>query len=196
MPTLLTVVVAVLALTAAPPPTLLDAAEVAERLGLTIRWMRRAIAGRRLPIVKVGRYVRVDPLAFGGAVGHDPFGPREADPAGLHLLRQVQRLLLCVRLFGVQAVPTSRGDSSPMRLVLGKAPPGPRRGWGAQTASCRHGRRPPLRSPPVRHPGDACRPRRAAHRAVQRVAVGHRLVVAGVWSRSGGCVWAISKGLS
>lgn len=39
-------------------PTLHDIASAAERLGVTQRWMRRAVAERRVPFVKVGRYVR------------------------------------------------------------------------------------------------------------------------------------------
>ena len=40
--------------------TLHDIASAAERLGVTERWMRRAVAERRVPFVKVGRYVRFD----------------------------------------------------------------------------------------------------------------------------------------
>ena len=42
-------------------PGLLDVAQTADRLGVTVRWVRRAIAERRIPFIKVGRYVRFDP---------------------------------------------------------------------------------------------------------------------------------------
>jgi len=49
-----------------PHPTpaavgLLDVAEVALRLGATVRFVRRLVAERRIPYVKVGKFVRFDP---------------------------------------------------------------------------------------------------------------------------------------
>ena len=41
---------------------LLDAAELAKRLGVTARFVRRLVDERRVPYVKVGRFVRFDPL--------------------------------------------------------------------------------------------------------------------------------------
>jgi excisionase family DNA binding protein len=41
---------------------LLDIAAVAERLGVTERLVRRLVAERRIPYVKVGRFVRFDPV--------------------------------------------------------------------------------------------------------------------------------------
>lgn len=40
---------------------LIDVAGAAERLGTSERWVRRSIAERRLPFVKVGRHVRFRP---------------------------------------------------------------------------------------------------------------------------------------
>ena len=40
---------------------LLDVAEVAVRLGATVRFVRRLVAERRIPYVKVGKFVRFDP---------------------------------------------------------------------------------------------------------------------------------------
>jgi excisionase family DNA binding protein len=40
---------------------LLTLAEVAERLGTSVRFIRRLIAERRIAFVKVGRHVRIDP---------------------------------------------------------------------------------------------------------------------------------------
>ena len=40
---------------------LLDIPAAADRLGVSERWVRRAVAERRLPFVKVGRYVRFRP---------------------------------------------------------------------------------------------------------------------------------------
>lgn len=37
---------------------LLDVDQAATRLGVPVRWIRRAIAERRIPFVKVGHYVR------------------------------------------------------------------------------------------------------------------------------------------
>lgn len=41
--------------------TLLDVDQAAHRLGVTVRWMRRAVAQRRIPFVKIGHYVRFVP---------------------------------------------------------------------------------------------------------------------------------------
>lgn len=41
-----------------PESTLLDVSAAAEHLAVTERWVRRAVAERRLPFVKVGRNVR------------------------------------------------------------------------------------------------------------------------------------------
>lgn len=43
------------------PLGLLNIKKSADRLGTTERWMRRAVAERRLPFVKVGRQVRFRP---------------------------------------------------------------------------------------------------------------------------------------
>jgi excisionase family DNA binding protein len=40
---------------------LLTLAEAAERLGTSVRFIRRLIAERRIAFVKVGRHVRIDP---------------------------------------------------------------------------------------------------------------------------------------
>jgi excisionase family DNA binding protein len=42
-------------------PVLLDQAELAAHLGITERHVRRLVAERRIPFVKVGRFVRFDP---------------------------------------------------------------------------------------------------------------------------------------
>jgi excisionase family DNA binding protein len=44
-----------------PLPILLDQRELAEHLGITERHVRRLVAERRIPFVKVGRFVRFDP---------------------------------------------------------------------------------------------------------------------------------------
>ena len=48
---------------------LLDVDQAAARLGVPIRWIRRAIAERRIPFVKVGRYVRFVPDDLDAYVG-------------------------------------------------------------------------------------------------------------------------------
>ena len=42
-------------------PHLLTTDELAEHLGVTVRHVRRQIAERRVPYVKVGRLIRFDP---------------------------------------------------------------------------------------------------------------------------------------
>jgi excisionase family DNA binding protein len=44
-----------------PLPHLLSIEELAEHLGVTVRHVRRLIAERRVPYLKVGRLVRFDP---------------------------------------------------------------------------------------------------------------------------------------
>jgi excisionase family DNA binding protein len=43
---------------------LLDVPAAAERLGVTQRWVRRAVAERRISFVKIGRNVRFEPEAL------------------------------------------------------------------------------------------------------------------------------------
>ena len=42
-------------------PKLLTMDELAERLGVTRRHVRRLVADRRVPFLKVGRFIRFDP---------------------------------------------------------------------------------------------------------------------------------------
>ncbi len=42
-------------------PMLLDSSELARMLGITERHVRRLVMERRIPFVKVGRFVRFDP---------------------------------------------------------------------------------------------------------------------------------------
>lgn len=46
---------------ATPSATLIDIADAAERLGVTVRFMRRLVDERRIAFHKIGRYVRFDP---------------------------------------------------------------------------------------------------------------------------------------
>ena len=45
-------------------PKLLSMDELAERLGVTHRRVRRLVAERKLPFLKVGRFIRFDPAAI------------------------------------------------------------------------------------------------------------------------------------
>ncbi len=45
-------------------PQLLSIEQLADRLGITVRHVRRLIAERRVPYIKVGRLVRFDPDAI------------------------------------------------------------------------------------------------------------------------------------
>lgn len=44
-----------------PSTSLMDIVEVAERLGITVRYVRRLVAERRIPFVKFGHLLRFDP---------------------------------------------------------------------------------------------------------------------------------------
>lgn len=55
---------------------LLDIPAAAERLSVTERWIRRAVAERAIPFVKVGRYVRFRPDDL------DRYVERQVVPAG------------------------------------------------------------------------------------------------------------------
>ena len=46
------------------PRCLLDVPAAAERLSVTQRWVRRAVAERRISFIKVGRNVRFEPEAI------------------------------------------------------------------------------------------------------------------------------------
>jgi excisionase family DNA binding protein len=50
------------------PP--LDVDEAAAYLGVTRRWVRRAIAERRIPYIKLGQYVRLDPRDLDAYLEH------------------------------------------------------------------------------------------------------------------------------
>lgn len=45
-------------------PPLLDVTSLAERLGVTERFVRRLVAERRIPFLKLGKFVRFDPRAI------------------------------------------------------------------------------------------------------------------------------------
>lgn len=45
-------------MTATHGPELLDVEQAAEYLGVTPRWMRRAVAERRIEFIRVGRLIR------------------------------------------------------------------------------------------------------------------------------------------
>jgi excisionase family DNA binding protein len=47
-------------------PTLIDIATAAEHLGVTVRHVRRLVAEKRIPYVKVGHFVRFDPAEVAG----------------------------------------------------------------------------------------------------------------------------------
>jgi excisionase family DNA binding protein len=50
-------------------PVLLDQRQLSETLGITERHVRRLVAERRIPFVKVGRFVRFDPAAVASWLG-------------------------------------------------------------------------------------------------------------------------------
>ena len=53
--------------TSTPAPTsLLDVDALAERLGVTPRFVRRLVHERRVPVLKIGKFVRFDPREIEG----------------------------------------------------------------------------------------------------------------------------------
>ncbi len=44
-----------------PQPALLDIEQAARRLGVDVRFMRRLVFEKRLPYIKVGKFVRFEP---------------------------------------------------------------------------------------------------------------------------------------
>ncbi|HXY42924.1 MAG TPA: helix-turn-helix domain-containing protein [Acidimicrobiales bacterium] len=57
-------------------PLLLDVAGLSARLGVTERHVRRLVAERRIPFVKVGKFVRFDPSAIAGWLERATVEPR------------------------------------------------------------------------------------------------------------------------
>ena len=47
-------------------PQLLTIDQLAERLGVSVRHVRRLVAERRVPYIKVGKFVRFDPAEIAG----------------------------------------------------------------------------------------------------------------------------------
>ena len=56
---------------------LLDVPAAAEWLGVTERWVRRAVAERRISFVKVGRHVRFEPEAISRYIEHQRKAARD-----------------------------------------------------------------------------------------------------------------------
>jgi|HubBroStandDraft_4_1064222.scaffolds.fasta_scaffold4346718_1 excisionase family DNA binding protein len=55
----------------AAPAHLLTAAEVADRLNISLRTVRRLIKNGMLPIVRIGRLVRIRPEALAALIGKE-----------------------------------------------------------------------------------------------------------------------------
>ena len=60
------------------PGRLLDVDEVADSLGITNRFVRRLVAERRIPFVKVGKFVRFDPVEISQWIDRQRVEPRRA----------------------------------------------------------------------------------------------------------------------
>jgi excisionase family DNA binding protein len=52
-------------------PQLLTIEQLADRLGTSIRHVRRLVAERRVPYLKVGRFVRFDPVEITAWLDHN-----------------------------------------------------------------------------------------------------------------------------
>jgi excisionase family DNA binding protein len=63
---------------------LLTLEECAERTATTLRWWRRAVSERRLPVVRVGRLVRIDERDLDAFIAENR---READGATVTTFR-------------------------------------------------------------------------------------------------------------
>jgi excisionase family DNA binding protein len=64
-------------------PKLLTMDELAERLGVTQRHVRRLVAERRVPFLKVGRFVRFDPAQISAWLDSNRVpGQRAEQPRG------------------------------------------------------------------------------------------------------------------
>lgn len=86
-------------------PRLLSIGQLAERLGTTPRHVRRLVAERRVPFVKVGRLVRFDPDDIAAWIdGRRVSGSGSIDRAA----RPVQRPSQAAQRFGSNAPDRSR----------------------------------------------------------------------------------------
>ncbi len=54
----------------------MDQIALAERLGITVRHVRRLVAERRVPFVRVGRFIRFDPAAVAEWLQGSTVSPR------------------------------------------------------------------------------------------------------------------------
>jgi excisionase family DNA binding protein len=66
-------------------PALLDVAALAQRLGVTERFVRRLVAERRVPFYKVGKFVRFDPDRIDAWLAATSVDCTCAQPAGSHV---------------------------------------------------------------------------------------------------------------
>ena len=60
------------------PERLLGVDEVADSLGVTNRFVRRLVAERRIPFVKVGKFVRFDPAEVNRWIDRQRVEPQRA----------------------------------------------------------------------------------------------------------------------
>jgi excisionase family DNA binding protein len=81
---------------------LLTVQEAADRLGTSVRFVRRLIAERRIAYVKVGRHVRLDPADVEAFIAASRVQVRPSSVAALPRRR-----------------PIARGSSSPRRRMVG-----------------------------------------------------------------------------
>jgi excisionase family DNA binding protein len=65
-----------------PLPRLLSIDQLADHLGVTPRHVRRLIAERRVPFLRVGRFVRFDPGDIAKWLDATRLGPSRARPVG------------------------------------------------------------------------------------------------------------------
>lgn len=63
-----------------PQPTLIDVPMAAARLGVSVRYMRRLVAERRIPYIKLGHLLRFDPAEVDAWL--DRARVRELGPGG------------------------------------------------------------------------------------------------------------------
>jgi excisionase family DNA binding protein len=71
--------------------TLLSVEQAAERLGTSVRFVRRLIAERRIAYVKVGRHVRLDPTDVEAFIAVSRVEIRPSSVAAPHRRRSSRR---------------------------------------------------------------------------------------------------------
>ena len=91
---------------------LLTIEELANHLGITVRHVRRLIAERRIPFLKVGRFVRFDPTAV---------ATWQVDREGITLIQRFGRMIMRrIERLVSDALPIATHSTPPGRWALAR----------------------------------------------------------------------------